>query len=143
MSIVGGMTKSYRKQLMQGLHDLEDDTIKVALYDSTATLNRDTTVYTTTGEITGTGYTAGGVTLANKSFVETDDYTLLKFDDPQWTGATFSDVVAALFYNSTQSDASILILPFATPRSITSGTFNIDRESDLVRGIIGLITPEV
>ena len=60
MSIVQGQTTSFKKELYEGIHDLLTDTLKMALYTASADLNQDTTVYSATNEITGTGYSAGG-----------------------------------------------------------------------------------
>jgi len=59
-NIVQTQTTSFKAQLYEGVHDLLTDTIKIALYTVDATLNADTTVYTTANEVTGSGYVAGG-----------------------------------------------------------------------------------
>ena len=58
MSIVQTQTTSFKKELYQGVHDLSTDTLKIALYTANADLNEATTVYSTTNEVTGTGYVA-------------------------------------------------------------------------------------
>ena len=71
MAITQAMCTQFKKDVMLGLHDLDSDTIKIALYTSSATLNATTDTYTTSNEVAnGNGYTTGGVTLANASVIE-------------------------------------------------------------------------
>ena len=68
MAIVQAFCTSFKKQLLEGVHDFRasgGDTFKVALYTEAANINSTTTAYTTTGEIVASGYTAGGLTLTN------------------------------------------------------------------------------
>ena len=62
-SILQTQTTSFKTELYTGVHNLSTNTLKIALYTASADLNEATTVYTTSGEVTGTGYVAGGVTL--------------------------------------------------------------------------------
>ncbi len=101
------------------------DTYKIALFTSSATITAATTAYSTTNETTGTGYTAGGVTLSgyatstgsNKAFI---DWT----SDPQWTGATFT-FRYAMIYNSTDSNAIVASFDFGSDQSVSAGTLTI------------------
>jgi len=101
------------------------DTYKIALYtQAAATWNATSTVYSTTGEITGTGYTAGGIAMSG--FVTGSGSGEAWIDwttDPQWTGASFT-ADSAVIYNTTQSNAIIAILSFGSATA-TSGTFTI------------------
>ena len=63
MAITQAMCTSFKSEALQEGHQLATDTIKIALFTSSATLNATTTAYSTSNEISGTGYTAGGVTL--------------------------------------------------------------------------------
>ena len=65
MAITQALCNSFKQELLQGLHDLDGHTLKMALFTSSATLGATTTAYSTTNESSGTGYTAGGATLAN------------------------------------------------------------------------------
>tara|TARA_R110002126_G_scaffold57888_1_gene153197 strand:+ start:907 stop:1281 length:375 start_codon:yes stop_codon:yes gene_type:complete len=109
---------------MLGLHDLDTDTIKIALYTSSATLNATTTAYATTNEISGAGYTAGGVTLASASVVNNSTSGCFDSDDPSWTSATFT-ARGALIYNDTESDLAIAVLDFGGDFTVAGGTFKI------------------
>ena len=71
MSIAQAMCTSFKQQLLNKEHDLDTDTIKIALYTSSASLGAGTTAYATTNEITGTGYTAGGETLGSATIATT------------------------------------------------------------------------
>jgi predicted neuraminidase len=103
------MTHNFKLEILQGLHDLETDTLKVALYTSAATLNPETEVYTTSGETSGSGYTAGGETAANASLTQTDGIVSLSFDDVSWPSASFT-AAYALLYNSSKSNRSIAVI---------------------------------
>jgi hypothetical protein len=76
--ITAGLTTSFKYQLLLGQHDLSVDTIKIALYTVDANLGPSTTVYTTTNEVTGTGYTAGGVTATNVVVVSSNGVAFVK-----------------------------------------------------------------
>jgi hypothetical protein len=103
--------------------DLNSDTIKCALYNSSASLGPSTTGYTSTDEISGTGYTAGGATLSGLTTDLSSNTAQLTWSNPSWTGSTLTGVVAALIYDSTASVA-ICVLTFAST-STTDGTFTL------------------
>lgn len=124
MAITQAMCTSFKEDLFQGEQDLDTDTIKIALYTSSATLDSTTTAYTTTEEITGTGYTAGGVTLTGATIGTSGTTAYVDFNDPEWTSASFT-TAGALIYNSTQSNQAIAVLSFGGNFTVTSGTFRI------------------
>ena len=110
---------------MLGLHDLDSDTIKIALYTSSATLNATTDTYTTSNEVAnGNGYTTGGVTLANASVIENGTSGCFDADNPEWTSASFT-ARGALIYNDTDGDRAIAVLDFGGDFTVSSGTFRI------------------
>ena len=119
MSIIQGPCDSFKKQLMQAVHDLEGDTIKIALYGSTASLGPDTTAYTTTGEVVGTGYTAGGKTLTGGALSISRNVAYADFSDASWPGASF-EAYGALIYNSSKANKAIWVLNFGRSRLFTS-----------------------
>jgi hypothetical protein len=119
MAIIQGATDSFKKQLMQAVHDLEGDTIKIALYGSTASLGPDTTAYTTTGEVVGTGYTAGGKTLTGGALSISRNVAYADFSDASWPGASF-EAYGALIYNSSKANKAIWVLNFGRARLFTS-----------------------
>lgn len=124
MAITQAMATSFKSEILQEGHNLASDTIKIALYSSSATLGATTTAYTTSNEITGTGYTAGGVTLANQTVATSGTTAYFDADDPTWTSASFT-ARGALIYNSTNSDKAIAVLDFGGDFTVSSGTFRI------------------
>ena len=112
------------------------DTMKIALYTDSATLDATTLVYTasvnpaavptSTGEIstTGTNYTAGGNTLTGNAISSGGTTAWLTFSDSAWTTATIT-ARGALIYDSTQSNAAIAVLDFGADKTSTAGTFTV------------------
>ena len=83
MSIIQTQTTSFKAELYQAVHNLLTDTIKIALYTGNASLGYATTVYSSTNEVSGTGYTAGGVVMTRRSFGEDSGLgQLLAFEPP-------------------------------------------------------------
>jgi len=125
MAITQAMCTQFKRDVMLGLHDLDTDTIKIALYTSSATLNATTTAYSATNEVAnGNGYTTGGVTLANASVITNSTSGCFDSDNPEWTSATFT-ARGALIYNDTESDLAIAVLDFGGDFSVAGGTFRI------------------
>jgi hypothetical protein len=117
MPLEQGQTLSFRSDIVQGGQNLSSNTLKMALYDGFATLGPTTTTYTTTNEVVGTGYTAGGVTLTGVT-ISTDIATntvYIDFNNVSWPGASFT-ARGALIYNSTQSNKSIAVLDFGSDK---------------------------
>lgn len=123
-----GYVHSFIDELTTGVHDLDSDTFKMALYDDSVTLTEDTTAYSTTNEITGTGYTAGGATMSLASGYPTQDSDTgrksYRWDRVAWLGATF-DARAALIYNSSKSNRAVCVLDFGALRSVSSDVFQV------------------
>ena len=125
MAITQAMCTQFKRDVMLGLHDLDTDTIKIALYTSSATLNATTTAYTTSNEVAnGNGYTTGGVTLASASVITNSTSGCFDSNNPEWTSATFT-ARGALIYNDTESDLAIAVLDFGGDFSVAGGTFRI------------------
>jgi hypothetical protein len=123
MSILQTQTTSFKAELYQGIHDLTTDVIKIALYTANANLNADTTAYTTTNEIVGTGYTAGGETMTGIT-VSTSGYTAyVGFDNVTWNPGAFT-ARCALIYNSSKGNKSVAVLDFGSDKT-TTATFTI------------------
>jgi len=126
--IVQGQTTSFKKELYLGVHDLDTDTIKIALYTAFADLNLDTTVYTTTNEITGTGYVAGGNTLTGASVNSANDTAYVTFANTTWSPASFT-CRCALIYNASKANRAIAVLDFGSNKTATS-TFTVTFPAD-------------
>lgn len=123
MSIVQTQTTSFKAELYQGIHDLTTDVIKIALYTGNASLNETTTAYSTSNEITGTGYTAGGKVMTGIT-VNTSGYTAyVDFADVVWDPGVFT-ARCALIYNSSKGNKSVAVLDFGSDKTTTT-TFTI------------------
>ena len=127
--ITAGLTTSFKEQVLLGVHDLDNDVIKVALYTSSATLDANTTVYSATDEVSGTGYTAGGQVLLNVTVQQGNGVGYASFDDPSWPGANFT-TRGALIYNYTKSNKSIGVLNFGTDQTMANQGFTIQFPAD-------------
>jgi hypothetical protein len=122
--IIQAQTTSFKAELYQAIHNLLTDTLKIALYTGDATLTESTTAYTTSNEVVGTGYTAGGVTLTGVT-VNSSGYTAyVSFTNPVWTSASFT-ARAALIYNSSKANRSIAVLDFGADKTVSGNTFTI------------------
>lgn len=120
-TIVQTQTTSFKAELYEGVHDLLTDTIKIALYTVDATLNAETTVYTTANEVTGSGYTAGGVQMTGITIGSSGYTVFVDFDDVVFSAAVTAR--CALIYNASQGDKSIAVLDFGSDK--TSANFTI------------------
>lgn len=133
MAITQTLATSFKTQVLSGIHAFTTsvvragttaDTFKIALYSSSATLDADTTAYSTTNEITGTGYSAGGKTLDNVTVASASGVAYIDADDVAWTTATFT-ANGALIYNSTQGNKAVAVLAFGSNKTATAATFTI------------------
>lgn len=139
------MCTSFMGELMTATHNFgvapiraatTADTFKAALYLASATINASTTVYTTTGEVTGTNYTAGGVTVTNANVpVATNSSATagVAYWTPSasfvYTTVTLSTAFdTVLLYNSTQSNKAVSVHTFGS-QTITAGTFTLTMPS--------------
>ena len=127
MAITQSLCSSFKKEILEATHDFNTSggsTFKIALYTSAASLGAATTAYTTSGEVTGTGYTAGGNTLVNIDPVLSSTTGFIDFDNTSWTTATFT-ARGALIYNSTSSNKAVAVLDFGGDKDVSNGTFSI------------------
>ena len=122
--ITSGLTTSFKKELMLGVHNLETDVLKMALYTSTADLGPDTAAYTDTGESSGTGYTEGGEILLNVTVDAGQRTGFASFDNPTWLGSSLT-ARGALIYNSSKSNKSIAVINFGTDQTTLAQAFNV------------------
>jgi hypothetical protein len=125
MAITTAMCTSFKQEVLEALHDFNTTSgsvFKIALYTSAATLDASTTVYSTSNEVVGTGYTAGGNTLTNIDPVTSGTTAFADFADTTWTSATIT-AAGALIYNSSQSDKAVAVLSFGGDKTSTNGDF--------------------
>ena len=132
MTINQAVCASFKQELLAGDHDIDNDTINLALYTSSATLNGNTTAYATTNEVGASGtYAAGGATLTSPTIgltatSATASTAFVDFANVSFTSATIS-AQAALIYNrsSANTNAAIAVLDFGSVKTSTNGTFTI------------------
>ena len=136
MALSQTLATSFKVEILDGIHNFGTgvvrattaaDTFKIALYTSLASLDASTTVYTTTAEVTGTGYTAGGNTLTISQVPTStlnETVAWLNFADSSWPSATFS-AAGALIYNSTQGNKAVAVLDFGGTKTATNQTFTV------------------
>lgn len=127
MPITTAMPTSFKSELMSGLHDFDNpggNTFKIALYTSSATLGASTTAYSTTNEVSGTGYTAGGNTLTAVSPTTSGTTAYVDFADTTWTSSTIT-ANGALIYNNTNANRACAVLAFGSDKSSSNGDFQI------------------
>jgi hypothetical protein len=115
MSISQTLCTSFKAQLYEAVHNLVTDTIKIALYTNNATLDDSTTVYTTSNEITGTGYTAGGVVMTGITVSTSGQIAYVNFANASWSGALTAR--GALIYNASQGNKAIAVLDFGADKT--------------------------
>jgi hypothetical protein len=137
MAIVQSMVSSFKQQILLGEHDLDTDVIKIALYTSAADLGAGTTVYSTSNEVVGVGYTAGGNTLTGATVSLSGTTAYVDFADTTWAASTIT-ARAALIYNSSKSNKAIAVLDFGSDKTTTANNFTIqfpanDASSAVVR----------
>jgi len=130
------MATSFKGEILSGIHALGTtviragtgaDTLKAALYLASATINAATTAYTATGEVSGTGYSAGGVTVTNATAPTTSGTTGYWTPSASLTYTTVTLTTAfdcVLIYNSTQSNKAISAHTFGS-QTVTAGTFTL------------------
>lgn len=122
--IVQTQTTSFKEELYEGIHDLLTDTLKMALYTANAEINSATTAYTTDQEVSGDGYTAGGLTVTNVTVESSGTTAYVNFDNVQWTGASFT-TRGALLYNASKANRSIAVINFGSDKIVTNNTFTV------------------
>lgn len=124
MPITTTICNSFKLEAIQGVHN-NTDTYKVALYTNAATLDKNTTVYSTTNEVSGTGYVAGGTTLAGYTAALSGDTAYIDWTtDPSWPTSTIT-ARGCLIYNSTQTNKAVAAYDFGADITSTAGTFTI------------------
>ena len=127
MAITQAMCTSFKKELLEGTHNFLNSggsTFKLALFTSSATLGAATTAYATTNEVTGTGYSAGGLALTRVDPSTSGTTALTDFADLTFSTATIT-ANGAVIYNDGASDAAVIVLAFGGDKTSTAGDFTI------------------
>jgi hypothetical protein len=135
MAITQAMCTSFKKELLFGAHDFDTstgDTIKLALFTSSASLDATTTAFSASNEVAASGgYTSGGNTLNSVDPTTSSTTAFLDFDDSTWSSSTIT-ARGAMIYNTTPNTTSIsltnpavVILDFGADKSSSSGDFTV------------------
>lgn len=128
MAVTQAMCTSFKRELLQGIHSFNavgGHDFKIALYGGAATLGAATTAYTTSGEITGTGYSAGGKSLSRVDPAMANGTAYTDFADVSWAGASFT-ARGALIYNASDGNRAVAVLDFGADKTVSAGTFTIE-----------------
>ena len=147
MAISSAICSSFKQELLQGKHSLDTsgnggDSFKLALFTSSASLDASTTAYSTSNEVSGTGYSAGGTALTNTGVGLTSTTAFTDFSDVSFTSASFT-ANCCLLYNTTTAGGSgttnaVCVVAFGGDKTVSSGTFTIqfptnDSSSAIIR----------
>ena len=131
MAITSAVCNSFKAEVLQALHNFtasSGNAFKLALYTSSATLNKTTTAYATTNEISnsaGSAYSAGGIALTSVTPVLSSDTAVCDFADVSFSSASFT-ANGCLIYNDTNADRAVCAIAFGGDKTVTSGTFTIE-----------------
>ena len=118
MAFTGNYTcNSFKSGLINGDFDFDTDTVKMALYTNSATLDEDTAAYTATGEVSASGYTAGGVTLTVEKGIS-NNTAYISFENATISAALTAR--GALIYKSGGSNPAICVLDFGSDKTSTT-----------------------
>ena len=134
MANTQAMCTSFKVEILGGVHAIgtpptrgstAKDTFKAALYEATATVNAATTAYNASGEVSGAGYSAGGITVTNATAPTSTGTTAYWTPSASltYTGVTLTTAFdAVLMYNSTQGDKAVAVYTFGS-QTVTAGNF--------------------
>ena len=122
MAITQTLTTSFKLEILEAVHNFTTDTFKIAVYTSAATLGPDTTVYTSSQEVTSAGYTAGGQVLTGVVVSAESGVAFVTFNNVTWSNVTFT-ARGALIYNSSKGNKSVSVYNFGTDQ--TAGALNV------------------
>ena len=127
MAISSAITTSFKQELLVATHNFtasSGDTFKLALYTSSATLGATTTAYVTTGQVSGTNYTAGGANLTSVTPTTSGTTAVCDFADLTFSSATITSR-GCLIYNSSKSNKAVAAIDFGGDKTSTAGDFTI------------------
>ncbi len=128
MAITTAMCNTFKQELLGGVHDLDTDTLKIALIkvSPTGSYGAATTNYSDLGsdEATGTNYTAAGQALGSAVITLSGSTAFVDFADEVFTNLTIS-AAGALIYNSSQSNKAVAVFSFGSTVTSTSGDFTV------------------
>jgi len=137
MAITSAICSSFKQELLVEGHNLTQgsDSIKLALYTSSATLGATSTVYVTTGQSSGTNYSAGGQALTNVTPALSGTTAVCDFADETFSTATVT-ARGCLLYNTTNSNKALCAIDFGGDKTSTAGDFTVVFPSATATGAI-------
>ena len=130
MAITSAICNSFKTEILKAVHNFtasSGNTFNIALYTSSATLNKSTTAYSSTNEISntsGSAYVAGGKALTSVTPALSTDTACCDFADISYTSASFT-ANGCLIYNDTNADRAVCAVAFGSDKTVSSGTFTI------------------
>ncbi len=127
MAISQAMCTSFKAEILKGVHNFTaaSDQFKLALYTSSASLGASTTAYTSSNEVSGTGYTAKGAFLTSVTPTTSGTTALTDFNDLTFSTATITARGALIYNEAATSDPSVCVLDFGGDKTSTNGDFTI------------------
>ena len=132
MAITSAICNSFKTEILTAVHNFTastGDTFNLALYTSSATINKSTTAYSATNEISntsGSAYSAKGNALTSVTPVLDSDTAVCDFSNSSWTSATFTANGCLIFNDSASGDPAVCTIAFGGDKTVTSGTFTIE-----------------
>ena len=129
MAITSAICNTFKTEILTGVHNFtasSGNTFNLALYTSSATLNKSTTAYTSSNEVAnGNGYTTKGNALTSVTPVLSTDTAVCDFADTSFTSASFTARGCLIFNDTASGDPSVCAIDFGADKTVTSGTFTI------------------
>ena len=128
MAITSAVCTSFKVEILKGVHNFTattGNTFNIALYTSDASLGAGTTAYTTSNEVSGTGYTAKGNALTSVTPVASSTTAVCDFSATSFTSASFTARGCLIFNDSATGDPAVCAIDFGADKTVTSGTFTI------------------
>ena len=131
MAITSAVCNSFKTEVLQAIHNFtasSGNTFNLALYTSSATLNKSTTAYSSSNEISntsGAAYSAKGKALTSVTPALSTDTACCDFADVSWTSASFTANGCLIFNDSATGDPAVCAIAFGGDKTVSSGTFTI------------------
>ena len=122
------MCTSFKQELMEAVHNFKNsggNTFRLALYTNSATFPASTTAYTSSNEVSGTGYTAKGNDLTRVDPTTSSTTAFTDFADTTWSSSSITARGGLLFNDSASGDPSVIILDFGADKTSSSGDFTV------------------
>ena len=131
MAITSAVCNSFKTEVLKAEHNFtasSGNTFNLALYTSSATLNKSTTAYSSSNEISntsGSAYSAKGKALTSVTPVLSTDTAVCDFADVSWTSASFTANGCLIFNDSASGDPAVCAIAFGGDKTVSSGTFTV------------------